>query len=92
MHPTKKIIPSIRVNLVMNNSPPLSFLFLNKLSLPPIIADEAPSALPAWRRTMAISKIAIIIKKVFRSLLKVIENKTFGGIYEKIFTLFSGDF
>ena len=61
---TKKATPKIAVNLVINNSPPRSFLLANKLSLPPEITLEAPSDLPLCKRAMAISKIDTVINNI----------------------------
>ena len=74
----------------MINSPPLSFLFLNKLSLPPLIADEAPSALPACSNTIAINNIDTIINTKVKSKSVMLLNKENKGLkfsYPKFKTL-----
>ena len=60
---TKNVIPNKRVNLLTNNSSPLSFLLLNKSELPPVIICDALSALLLCNNTTAIKRIEIIIKK-----------------------------
>lgn len=57
---TKNATPNTAVNLVINNSPPRSFRFLNKESFPPVKAAEALSAFELCNNTIAINKIDTI--------------------------------
>lgn len=55
----KKRIAKPKVNQEMTFSEPLSFVLAKTFKPPPVIAPEAPSDLPPWRRlrTMTIKEI-----------------------------------
>ena len=55
----KKRIANPKVNQEMTFSDPLSFVLAKTFKPPPVIAPEAPSDLPPWRRlrTMTIKEI-----------------------------------
>ena len=65
MQSAKNIRPSTKVNLLINSSPPRSFLFANKFSLPPVKAPAADSAFPLCNKTIAINNIHTIINIIF---------------------------
>ena len=53
----KNTIPKASVNLLINNSAPLSFIFLNNASFPPVIIFPASDALLLCNNTITIRSI-----------------------------------
>ncbi len=58
----KKRIPNPNVNQETIFSDPLSFVLAKTFNPPPVIAPEAPSDLPPWRRERTITINEMMIK------------------------------
>lgn len=72
----KKRIPNPNVNQETTFSEPLSLVFAKTFNPPPVIAPEAPSDLPPWRRERTITINEMMMKTIsYQCIIFIYLNK-----------------